>query len=518
MRVVLRSIKSPLPFFNTSRRPPLRCLHGTSLLRAKEPVIYKNSLEKTLEAHRVSNRASLIRRVVSKDPVSATTSPDTLSSSEKHVSETDPSTDAPPSREAQPLRRPKTKRHSSQRTTRPSPSASAPSRLVVWSTDRTRGRSAQSPWLDGISASSDSLSQLDAEIRALAKYLTPTIAEQNAISQVTAELTTLLRPAAPHPPVVVGSRRTGFSMSHSDLDLLLPVSDAARSSDSTRKPSASRPQMLELYRETLHKARAVLRQSPSFQEQGHPTGKRHSTLTIVHRPTGVPVQLYCGEGLPASIEYIQDYHAEYPTIHPLYMTLRLILETHGLYGPPSGITSDALLVLLATFLKMNHGRFRGPTPLAAQLLAVLRVYGTEVDLATTGVAADPPCFFNVDSVKEAARTYDPADLPAYLRGQRSLINLKRTAARRRNAPAAARLCLQDPANYMNDLGRGCTRTREIQGVFARAFEELDAALRGWEDTSSGAPDRSVLAHALRANFDSFSRMRARIAAAQDAGR
>ncbi|KAL5361858.1 hypothetical protein BJX96DRAFT_176621 [Aspergillus floccosus] len=517
MRVVLRSSKSPLQFFIASRRPPIRCLSGSSSRRVKEPVIYKNSLEKTLEAHRVSNRASLIRRVVSKDPISATPAPDTSSSSEKHGSATDSSTDVPPSAETLPLKPLKTKRQSSQRALRVSPAASAPSRPVVWSTDSTRGRPAQSPWLDGVPAAPDSLSQVDAEIRALGKYLTPTIAEQNALNRVTAEVTTLLRDAAPHPPVVIGSRRTGFAMSHSDLDLLLPVSDTARSSDSTRKPSASRPQMLELYRETLHKARAVLRQSPSFQEQSHLTGKRHPALTIVHRPTGVPVQLYCGEGLPASIEYIQDYHAEYPTIHPLYMALRLILETHGLYGPPSGITSDALLVLLATFLKMNHGRFRGPTPLAGQLLAVLRVYGTEVDLTTTGVAADPPCFFNVDSVKEAARKYDAAGLPAYLRGQRSLINLKRTAARRRNTPAAARLCLQDPANYMNDLGRGCTRTREIQGVFARAYEELDAALQISEETSSGASS-GVLTRALRANFDNFARMRARIAAAQDAGR
>ncbi|KAL4894338.1 hypothetical protein BDV59DRAFT_176250 [Aspergillus ambiguus] len=501
MRVVPRPNISPLCIL-----PSIRSLHGTAL-RAREPAIFKNSLEKTLEAHRVSNRASIIRRVVSKGTLPAD------NPSENHVSNTTPTADAPPGRKTQQLKRRKTKRRPSQDA--PHPAAIYPPQ-IIWSADPHHGRPTQSPWLHDKPTVSDSLSQLDDEIQALESYLTPTRLEEDTISQVTAEITSLLEPVVPQPPVVIGSRRTGFAMSHSDLNLMLPVSDTARSWDQPRKPSSSRPQILSLYRDILHRARATLRKCPSFQEPAPSPRQRqrYSAITMIHRPTGLPVRLSCGEDLPASLEYIQDYHAEYPSLRPLYLAARLILETHGLYGTPTGgLSSDALLMLLTTFLKTTHGQFRTPNPvLAPQLLGLLRLYGTDVDLAVTGVAADPPCFFTVDSVKRAAAHYaDPADLPAYLRGQRSLLALKRTAALRRNVPAAARLCLQDPANYMNDLGRGCTRTREIQEVFARTHERLDAAVRGCGDASESSLERSVLARAFRANFDDFTRIRARIA-------
>lgn len=482
-----------------------RCLHQTSGFRAKEPVIFKNSLEKTLESHRSCNRAGLIRRVFNKDPRQGPHTPD--DDPRRKLPTGSSSTQQAP-RSKQP------RRLASQHSPSPSRPATPPSQRIDWSTSAT-GRPEQSPWLDLLAkdrAVSGGLSQLDAEIRALETYLTPSPAEQQSVKKVISEVTNLLQGVVPRTPLVIGSRRTGFALGHSGLDFIIPVFDNARFSEQIRKPSASRPQMLEQYREILQNAQDAFCQHPSFWHRVHLSGKRKPIVTVTHRSTGLSIHLTCGGGLPSFIEYLHDYFAEYPSTRPLYMVTRLILEIHGLYGThTSGIGSDALVMLVVTFLKMNHGRFHGPSTLGSQLLAILHTYGTRVDLATTGVSVDPPGFFNADTVKEASAGYNSDDLPAYLRGQRSLVNLKRTAAARRNVPATGQLCLQDPGNYMNDLGRGCTRTREIQDAFARAHRRLKKALGAWEDHGSeNSTANSILSPVLRANFDSYGQRRAQI--------
>ncbi|KAF9887138.1 hypothetical protein FE257_010513 [Aspergillus nanangensis] len=504
---------SPLQIYHSllATRPLVRGLHGSASLHRKEPIIFNNSLEKTLEAHRASNRAGLIRKVISKDVSEEIRSPDTVLDNPS----TEPSSCAQSPLFAKKRTTPKKKHRVLKSDTTPSVSTNSPYSQIDWKVNVSEGRPQQFPWLELLEQNvqiSDGISQLDAEIRALQTYMTPTSVEQYAVNQVVAEISSLLGHVVPQPPIVVGSRRTDFAMSHSDLDFVFPIADEARSVDLVRRPSPSRPQVLELYGEILRKVKPLFDQSPSFSTRLHMSGKRNPAFSVIHLPTDLEVQLYCGEQLPASVEYIQDYHAEYPAIRPLYMVTRLILETQGVYGShKSSIGSDALLMLLVAFLKMNHGRFRQSNNLGVQLLDLLRLYGTEVDLTTTGVSVDPPCFFNANSTKEATRNHDPLDIPAYLRGQRSLINLKRTAISKRNVPTAEKLCVQDPANYMNDLGRGCTRTREVQVTFARAYEHLQASLSAWEDPKSAGLSPSILSQIVTANFDDFNQIRGRIA-------
>ncbi|PLN85075.1 hypothetical protein BDW42DRAFT_161595 [Aspergillus taichungensis] len=487
-------------------RTPLLCrrLHVTNSpqARGKGPIIYKNSLEKTLEAHRSSNRASVIRKVVSRGDVDQerqAVPPSSVKSAPKIESpaQTAPSTPSP-----RPVRKDKA-----------FPARFAPRPQVQWRTDEESGRPAQTPWLDYMDAGrkwSNGTARLHAEIRALESYLTPTPLEQETVDQIAKDVASLLRDTVPQPPEVVGSRRTGLAMTHSGLDFIIPVPDPARSIDSIRKPSATRPQVLDAYTDILRTVQGTLRKSPWFDDHVYLGDKHGSIVTGVHVPTGIPVRFSCGEGLPSSIEYIQDYLAEYPSARPLYMTVRLILEIRGLFGSyESSLQSDCLLMLLVASLKMSHGRFRAPDSLGEQLLTTLKLYGTEVDLTTTGVSLDPPSFFTAESVKQSIQAAGSDDLPAYLRGQRALINKKKRAAARHNQPAAARLCLQDPTNYMNDLGRRFHRPRQMQQTFARAEHGLRLSLRAWEDGDRG-PDSSILGGTLRANFDDFEDLRARL--------
>ncbi|KAE8348162.1 hypothetical protein BDV28DRAFT_144218 [Aspergillus coremiiformis] len=483
-------------------------------------VIFKNNLRRTLEAHRSSNRTSLVRKVfdrtslkdfarppTSKEEVSVLRSPEKLSSS---------------GAEAQPVssvlstwteRNPRNLRKGLEKNPR-----DIPGDRIRWGISTKIGRWAQSPWMHRWDADrqwSDGFSQLDAEIRALEEYLLPTPLEQDKVNHIVSEVSSMLRDIIPLAPQVIGSRRSGFAMSHSGLDFILPVPDPARSSDKVRRPSPSRPHVLDLYSSLLSYVKRTLEQCSSFNGRVELTGKRNSILTAVHHETGVRLQFYCGETLPSSSEYTRDYHAEYPAIRPLYMVVRLILDAQELFGShQSSVGPDTIVMLLVVFLKMNHGRFQNPRSLGEQLLAFLKVYGSEVDLTSTGVSVDPPSFFDADTVKATIKDYEPNALPAYLRGQRALINLKRTAVAKHNIRAASTLCLQDPANYMNNLGRTCSRTHELQNAFICAYDRLSARLGTWERPKcNGLTLNSLLSSALQANFNDFSRVRARIVSA-----
>ncbi|RAL06328.1 uncharacterized protein BO80DRAFT_440206 [Aspergillus ibericus CBS 121593] len=519
MRVLCPSRRQPLSF--TSVAPYLksslpllsqaRCFHE-SRSSSKNSAIFQHSLQRTLEAHRSSNRASLIRRVPGKaDPEdtpedAAKGEVPSFNSPTASVTSRPPSTPRSPKRKPRSVLKPDQPSHTSQPTVL--------HRSIRWNPDPKNGRSAQSPWLEDLDSTlsfSDGLSQLDAEICALEKYLRPTPPEEEQVYTVATDVARWLEGTVPHGPLIIGSWRTGLAMSHSDLDLLLPVPDSVRSIESVRKPSATRPKALNLHRSLLRDVEQTLRKCPSFDHHIYRSTEMGS-ITAIHSRTGLRLRFYCGEGSPPIIEYIRDYCAEYPSLRPLYMATRLILESQGVYGRhASSITSEALVMLVVAFLKMNHGRFRRSDNLGETLLALLQMYGTQVDFAKTGISVDPPEFFDADTIKIASRMHGLDDIPAHLRGQRAIINLRRTAAVRGNKVAATRLCLQNPTNYMDDLGRSCIETTALKSALAGAYERLGTALDTWERFPLVDPNRSVLSRILHANFDDFNDVRRRLA-------
>lgn len=475
--------------------------------------IFANSLRKTLEAHRASNRARLIRKVYPRVPSPGLFRP--------YIPPENRAGYQPPTPPPRPPPTPSpgqdavgkagtARKRSRRRTAEPDTHATDPTperNAIRNAGDVGSGRLGQTPWLsfmDNAGISGDASAYLDAEIQALHGYLTPSSSEQDRVTQLDAEISFLLEPIVPHAPTLIGSRRTGLALAHSDLDFLLPFQDLSRSLDKTRRPSPNRPKIRDAHLNLLRRVESTLQDTSEFKDQVRLSGKRSLVLEARHRPTGLLLQFYCGERVPAFTEYLQDYLVEYPSLRPLYTTTRTLLEARSLFGSSeASIGPDALVMLLVAFSKMNHGRFPGPRRLGDQLVAFLQLYGTGVDLQSVGVAVDPPGFFDVGSL----RATEGAGESAYLRGQRSLIAAKRTATARGNLPASRRLCVQDPTHYMNDLGRSCTRTPELQRVFAAAYEQLRLACDSWEGSGE---DSSILAKALRAKFEGLERIREQI--------
>ncbi|KAL3470201.1 hypothetical protein BJX99DRAFT_56086 [Aspergillus californicus] len=480
--------------------------HGLS--RAKDSTIFENSLEKTLEVHRSTNRRSLIRKVSNH---SVFLVPDT-----PIVPSTKPAAPKALSRSPTPGLSKRVKRTTRTPKRTLNITENSASRRVQW--EVRDGQPYQCPWLNEMCAYrvfSGGLSQLDAEIRALEKYLTPTAREEAAVHEAVDAVTKDLSGMYSNALHVVGSRRTKFAMSHSDLNIMLLVSDPARLTSATRKPSANRPEILHRYAKLNSRLHSRLVLSSSYRLQSPGT---QSAQTAIHKPTGLQLQFRHGEEVPVSVEYVQDFQAEYPYTRRLYMAVRLILESKGLFGlTKQSLTPFALQMLVVAFFKLNHGRFSRENGCGEALLAFLRTFGTDLDLATTGIAVDPPGFFNIDSVKDACAIYNPDDLPAHLRGQRAFMNGKRSAATAGNQPLARRLCLQDPANYLNDLGGHCTRIPELQFALAEAYAHLKLALDAWEPSKSESgtvgKHNSLLGTVLRADFYGFELRRADIVAA-----
>ncbi|KAJ5738283.1 hypothetical protein N7493_001438 [Penicillium malachiteum] len=459
--------------------------------------VIPNSLRKTLEAHRSSNRARLIRKVYPRTQAAGLFRP--WIPPENRAGYRPPEPSSHPAEHSEPSKKPIGKRRRRQ----PSAISLSPGDSIIAIRGADHHIPEQSPKGTG-----DASTRLDAEVRALHHYLGPSSREQSRITQLTEEINSLLASVAPHTPRIIGSHYTGLALAHSDLNFLLPFEDILRSRNSLRGPSATRPQIRDAHTILLRNVESTLKNTVAFSDQLKWIGKSKPALEARHKPTGLILRFHCGESVPALAEFIKDSSLEYPALKPLYTSARALLESRGLFGPTQGnISAEALAILVIAFLKSSHGRFPGSHRLGDQFIELLRFYATDINLTSVGIAVNPLSFFGAD-VMRASTDGDDTESAAR-RGQKSLLGAKRTAASKGNLPADRRLCIQDPTHFMNDLGRGCTRTPELQSALKLAHEQLRQAC----DVSEGGEDRaSILKAALRANFDGLKKVREQILA------
>ncbi|QVM06520.1 hypothetical protein D8B26_001228 [Coccidioides posadasii str. Silveira] len=329
---------------------------------------------------------------------------------------------------------------------------------------------AQYPWLDYLESSKDDgLSRLDDEVNAFENYMSHIPQEQAAVNKVITEVEEILLQEDHPQPLVIGSRRTGLAMRHSNIDLLVMLSDPD-GLFKYRGPSPTRPKIAELQLERQEQISRLLRGAAKFSSVVL-VRSRIPKVIATHAATGLPVTIHCGTQLPTSLEFTQSYYSEFPTLRPLLATIRMILEQRNLFGPQNrGISTYGLTMMIIAALKLSEGKY-SRTSTAEQLLHVLRFYST-VDFHRYGISVDPPSIFRkCRHLRESSKLVE-SEAP-YIRGQISI--------GKRSAKLAYHiLCLQDPANYMNDLGMEAFRTFEIQEVFGDVYADLRAAVKAWD--------------------------------------
>lgn len=457
-----------------------RCYRMRSAISHRH--IFKSSLKKTLEAHRIANRTNVVRHVYDYNSPSRGVYRPPLLPHQEIQKKTDSTIKTP---------RPAKVRPEKQR-----PKAAHRVSLSVQD-----DRVAQQPWLDLVPSrrkNENGMSRLAAEITALAEYLQPSSSENLAIARIVRQISEQVSGVVPIPPQLVGSRSTNTAFSSSGIDLMVRVEDE---NSSTHRKRTLNTMTNKTFTEIIQRVEAAIRQIPDYDEVRILPAKS-PTLVMIHKASSLPINIFCGNKSPSSDDYIKTSLAGTRSLQSLYMVLRAILESRNIFGwEKASVGSYGLVLLVAAFLKQQQST-QQKKGLGEQLLSLLDTYGSRLDLRTTGVAAEPADFFDFASVRykcEALSSSHPV-----LVGQRALLRFKSNASKRSNFPVARHLCIQDPTNYLNDVGLQCVRTGELQKIFSSANIGLQLAAREWDGDGSST---SILGQVLHANFDEFARIK-----------
>ncbi|KAI4137616.1 MAG: hypothetical protein LQ341_005067 [Variospora aurantia] len=368
-------------------------------------------------------------------------------------------------------------------------------------TDRFR------PWLNHMSEpGGDALERLGHEITAFERYVTPSIAALNASKKVVSQIKQVISSTIDHSSSeVIGSYKTGLAMPWSDIDVAVSLPAIEKEAAAHQKSLHGR-QYLKVHRKTLYKLKAAISRDPNFDADVEHIFARVPIVRAKHRQTGVEVEIQMRAGSCHQHQHVLAFLAEYPTLRPLYFILRSCLELRRLAIPfEGGLGSYAILMLIVNALKHAPGQYAFHD-VASQLLHVLDFYAKS-DLYHNGFSVDPPRMFSkaklsLTTEERMLRATDPV-----LRGIDSM------AAGNPRQPYL--LCLQDPADPRNDLGSKAYAIKHIQATFGMARKTIKGAMGAWNRRSDLASHKgaklSLLDALVCGNYEQFNSDRNKVA-------
>ena len=328
--------------------------------------------------------------------------------------------------------------------------------------------------------------------------------EIEAARLFTAEVKSIVRQTYPNNPLnPIGSHSTGLADRLSDFDFTLSFPDLEKS-PLERGPSSTRPSSRKAGNKAL---RSIFQ---SLQESRRYEGIKliHARVPIVkaiHRKSQLRVELQTLSSKEANQEYTLYFLAEFPTLRPLYVLFRSALHLRQLNIVfEGGLGSYSVLIMIVNALKHASGQY-AQDDLVGHFLHVLDFYST-ADLYKHGFSPDPPRIFpkNRDKISRAEKEDQSSD--PMLRG----LKIMKTY----DAKKPYMLCLQDPANAINDLGCRAYGIKHVQKLFEVIRKGLLTNMKAWDgegDFEKPWHARGLLAPFLAANYKSLSKKRRLIA-------
>jgi predicted nucleotidyltransferase len=480
----------------------------------KEPSVDPDSLRNTLEAHREANRSSLIVKIAGKGSV------------RQHI-------DIPPrvNRKEQPARGEgatetrtwhlkKALRRGNRRRrqfARPKPPVRE-SFLAQWAPSSEVRYCEKYPWmkhmnpnvLPELEGRPAGIEELSREIDAFYLYSQPSTREKQAAELAVQEISTAIRKVDQNIKIdVVGSRATGLDLPMSDIDLNVSTSSTASSILAIQ----------ELLQKVASGLVADSRKKGLFRSVTTRFRPRVQLVTGRHASTHLEFQVQSTIDVFLSMQQTMSFINEFPTLPKLFALLKQMLTMRGLTsGTAGGITSYPLLVMIVIALKFSEGRV-DRRDVGAHLLLFLDMY-SDIDFTTTAISFSPLQYVIKRHPHSATLPHTQSAAPAPDNVAVSRNDREREPqdvdARRRFAtvkPGAEFLmCLQDPADLHNDLGKAAFLIREIQTTFIRSREELKAALQAWDDGEGKNQQEPLLAPCIGGDYRIFENTRYELAA------
>lgn len=297
---------------------------------------------------------------------------------------------------------------------------------------------------------------------------------------------------------LIGSYSNGLATANSDMDFRLSFPMYEKDS-LERGPSPGRPEARKATLKHLRTLHAAFAASEAFEE----AALVRATIPIIratHARTKIVVDIQVSSTEVPQQLYKETYLAEYPTLRPLYIVLRSALYIRGLGAVfEGGLGSYPILIMIVYALKTFPPSLDKPD-VGRQLLSMLNFYAT-VDTYKKGFSLDPPSMF------PKLRKWDAR---AHIEGRTELVARGITRIGKIDGNRPYLLCLQDPADPMNDLGRNSYNIMLVRKLFRRAYFEIIQSMNQLEADSikSAQPaDRCLLFPLVGANYEDFESRR-----------
>ena len=319
-------------------------------------------------------------------------------------------------------------------------------------------------------------------------------AAQLVQSDVTAELRKILSTES---LILLGSRSTGLATPTSDFNYRVDIDSPEQSS--TKDSQELTPKA------TRSTTRSLLKRVRRGLQELNDTATTELVIDPVpmiqckHRATGLNIQFQTMSPSQASQQYTAAYLSEFPSLRPLYILIRHALEIRDLTTVSrGGLGSYTILMMVVAALKHSRGEF-SPDDLGGQLLHVLDFYG-HVNLYENGLSADPPRTFKKSrDSKQTSEERKALYSDLQLQGIEYLI-------KNSNPRKPYLLCLQDPADAYNDLGRPSYAIKHVQMIFKKMHTSIKKTL-SQPELALRSRDWSLLAPMVRADYSLFEIIR-----------
>ncbi|MCJ1319723.1 hypothetical protein MMC15_005059 [Xylographa vitiligo] len=380
---------------------------------------------------------------------------------------------------------------------------SQPQLVIPKATDPPEEHEGERLWMSYIeSDESDGTLRLNEEIKAFERFMKPTSDEEKSTQAAISLAQSVVATVAPTSVLTLhGSRYTGVANPLSDIDFSVSLPDYEKDSLS-RGPSIHRPEARRAATTLLRKIEKALIKSPRYEHVNFILA-RVKLVVAVDSNTRLHLQFQTQASFMPAREYSMQYLSEFPSLRPLYVLLRHFLLMRGFTGArDGGVGSYPLLIMIVTAFKHSRQIF-APEDLGIQLLHVLKFWSI-ADLYMDGYSADPPICFTKTPPKMSLEERNERLTDPILKG----IDIIREP----NKDMPFLLCLQDPGNPTNDLGKRTTQIKDIQACFTTARENLIHSLRRWEklveyNAHEKARRYSFLDSLVGADYSTFHRQR-----------
>ncbi|KAF2457514.1 hypothetical protein BDY21DRAFT_344053 [Lineolata rhizophorae] len=354
------------------------------------------------------------------------------------------------------------------------------------------------PWVQGLGKSPlTGADKLNAEIDSFVNFMAMTPAERIARDSTMAAVADFIRTYAPsHTVELFGSERTGLSLPVSDIDFRLMPNFGLFEGGSLPE-RAPRMRFRKQNTITLESLFPHFHRHPDFilVVMRH---ARYPLISLQHRLSGIDVQVVCANDTKISRGYMQRYMEMYPALRTVYLILKVTLDIRGLEDVfRGGLGSYSLFMMVAASFKMHP---EIPADDAGAHLVAFLNFWADFDPYKFGVALEPQpeLFEKRDGSHRLSKAIkERMKEDKIFRGQKNLGCI--------DVMQPFRLVMQDPADPTNDLGRKTFGIKHILATLARLRDDVKTRMQNdRKDTSS------ILAPLVGSSFGLFEGRRRKL--------